>query len=93
MNPDLPVSTRILLHLYKILLDQLPRIQGHHIGTGRYYTSLVFSEELNNMGCHLTDPIYTSKKGLPIALKRLLKCVVFSYQKGAECKTICTLIL
>ena len=30
-RPDLPVSTRIPLHLYKKLIDKVPDAQGYHM--------------------------------------------------------------
>lgn len=38
-RPILPVSTRILLQLYKMLFDKIPGAQEHHMFTYRYYTS------------------------------------------------------
>lgn len=70
IKPDLPISTRIPLHLYKMLLDQLPGAQGHHMFTGKYYTSITLAKELYNMGCHLTGAIKTNRKGLPITIKK-----------------------
>lgn len=68
-SPDLPVITRIPLHLYKMLLNSIPGAQGHHMFTDRYYTSLVLAEELYKMKCHLTGTIQTNRKGMPFAIK------------------------
>ncbi|XP_043493636.1 piggyBac transposable element-derived protein 1-like [Polistes fuscatus] len=54
---DLPVTTRIPLHLYSMLLEKLPGAQGHHMLTDRYYTSYILAEELFKLKCHLTGTI------------------------------------
>ncbi|XP_043486379.1 uncharacterized protein LOC122513913 [Polistes fuscatus] len=41
IRPDLPVSTRILLHLYTMLVNKVSGTQGHHMFTDRYYTSYI----------------------------------------------------
>ncbi|XP_024220714.1 piggyBac transposable element-derived protein 4-like [Bombus impatiens] len=54
IRPDLPVSTRIPLHLYQKLLDKIPEAQGYHMFTDRYYTSIPLAEELMKVKCYLT---------------------------------------
>ncbi|XP_017792480.1 PREDICTED: uncharacterized protein LOC108574407 [Habropoda laboriosa] len=56
---DLPVSTRIPLHQYKMLLDKIPGAQEHHMFTDQYYTRYILAEELYKQKCHLTGTIMT----------------------------------
>lgn len=49
IRPDLPVSSRIPLDLYKKLLDNVPNAKGYHMYTNRYYTSIPLAEELLKM--------------------------------------------
>ena len=62
IRPDLPVSTRIPLHLYAMLLEKIPGAQGHHMFIDRYYTSFILAEELLKLKCHLTGTILTKTK-------------------------------
>lgn len=62
---DLPVSTRIPLHLYKKLLDRVPGAKGYHMLTDRYYTSIPLAEELQKMNCHLTGTTNVNRRGVP----------------------------
>ena len=48
IRSDLPVSTRIPLHLYQKLLDKIPEAQGYHMFTDRYYTRY-FSRRINEI--------------------------------------------
>ncbi|XP_020296777.1 piggyBac transposable element-derived protein 4-like [Pseudomyrmex gracilis] len=61
IRPDLPVSARIPLQLYTMLLEKVPGSQGHHMFTDRYYTSFILAEELLKLKCHLSGTILTSK--------------------------------
>ncbi|XP_058792504.1 piggyBac transposable element-derived protein 4-like [Phymastichus coffea] len=80
---DLPVSTRIPLHLYSMLLEKLPGAQGHHMFTDRYYTSYILAEELLKLKCHLTGTILTNRKHLPEQIKRIKfgKKSIVAYRK------------
>ncbi|XP_017792479.1 PREDICTED: piggyBac transposable element-derived protein 4-like, partial [Habropoda laboriosa] len=69
-RPDLPVNTRIPLHLYKKLLDRVPDAKGYHMFTDRYYTSIPLAEELLKMNCHLTGTINVNRKGVPTQIKK-----------------------
>ncbi|XP_015187591.1 PREDICTED: piggyBac transposable element-derived protein 4-like [Polistes dominula] len=69
IRPDLPVSTRIPLHLYTMLLNRVPGAQGHHMFTDRYYTSYILANELLKLKCHLTG-ILPNRKGLPDVIKK-----------------------
>ena len=70
IKPQLPVSTRIPLHLYNKLLSNVPDAQGYHMYTDRYYTSIVLAEELLRMKCHLTGTIKIDRKGIPDPIKK-----------------------
>lgn len=70
LRPDLPVSTRIPLQLYKTLLDKISDAQGHHMFTDRYYTSYNLAQELRALKCHLTGTILTNGKELPNIIKK-----------------------
>ncbi|XP_020717759.1 uncharacterized protein LOC110119007 [Ceratitis capitata] len=59
---DLPVTTRIPLHLYSMLLEKLPGAQGHHMFTYRYYTSYKLAEEILKLKYHLKGTILTNKQ-------------------------------
>ncbi|XP_043498380.1 piggyBac transposable element-derived protein 1-like [Polistes fuscatus] len=85
---DLPVTTRIPLHLYSMLLEKLPGAQGHHMFTDRYYTSYILAEELLKLKCHLTGTILTNRKHLPEQIKKIKfgKKSTVAYRKG---NTLC----
>lgn len=70
IKPDLPVSIRIPLHLYRMMLDKFPGAQGHHLFTDRYYTSYILTQELRELKCHLTGTILTNRKELPCQIKK-----------------------
>ncbi|CAK9809212.1 PiggyBac transposable element-derived protein 4 [Anthophora quadrimaculata] len=70
IRPDLPVSSRIPLDLYRKLLDNVPNAKGYHIYTDRYYTSIPLAEELLKMNCFLTGTIKTNRKYLPMVIKK-----------------------
>lgn len=84
IRPDLPVSTRIPLHLYKMMLDKIPGAQGHHMFTDRYYTSYILAQELRELKCHLTGTILTNRKELPCLIKKpkFHKKSTVAYRKG-----------
>ena len=70
IRPDLPVSTRIPLHLYQKLLDKIPEAQGYHMFTDRYYTSISLAEELMKLKCHLTGTVKANRKDIPTFMKK-----------------------
>lgn len=70
VKPDLPVSSRIPIHLYKMLLGKIPGAQGHHMYTDRYYTSYVLAQELAKSKCNITGTILTNRKELPKEIKK-----------------------
>lgn len=70
VRPDLPTSTRIPLHLFQKIIDKIPTVEGYHLYTDRYYTSLPLAKELMQMKCHLTGTIQTNRKGVPTTIKK-----------------------
>ena len=70
IQPDLPVSTRIVLESCKKLLDSNPGSTGYHIFRDRYYTSLPLAQELLKLNIHLTDTIQSNKKFLPDSIRK-----------------------
>lgn len=70
IRSDLPVTTRIPLHLYQKLLDKIPEAQGYHMFTDRYYTSITLAEELMKLKCHLTGTFKANRKGIPTFMKK-----------------------
>lgn len=62
VRPDLPVSSRIPIHLYKMLLEKILGTQRHHMYTDRYYTSYVLAQELAKLKCHITGTILMNRK-------------------------------
>ncbi|XP_060822292.1 piggyBac transposable element-derived protein 4-like [Bombus pascuorum] len=65
IKPDLPVSSRIVLHLCNKLLHSIPDCAGYHVYTDRYCPSLVLAEELLLMKCHITGTIQKNRKHIP----------------------------
>lgn len=65
IKPDLPISSRIVLHLCNKLLHSVPSYAGYHVYTDRYYTSLVLAEELLQIKCHITGTIQKNRKHIP----------------------------
>ncbi|XP_047114729.1 uncharacterized protein LOC124795011 [Schistocerca piceifrons] len=65
VHPELPFTSRIILHLFVRLQQDCPA-QGRH----RYYTSLQLVEELKKEKTHLTGTIMANRKGLPVKVKR-----------------------
>ncbi|KAK2574890.1 hypothetical protein KPH14_008342 [Odynerus spinipes] len=70
IRPDLPISARIPLHLYTMLLEKVPGSQGHHMFTDRYYTSFILAEELLKLKCYLSGTILTNRKHLPNQIEK-----------------------
>ncbi|KAI9575383.1 hypothetical protein GQX74_005781 [Glossina fuscipes] len=59
-RPDLPVSTRIPLRLYKKLIDKVPDAEGYHMYTDRCYTNIPLAEQLLKMKCNFTGTVKES---------------------------------
>lgn len=77
---DFMFSTRIVLHPYQWLLDQVLTAKGYYMHTNRYYTSVFLAEELRKIKCHLIGTIRTNRKGVPRALKKL------KFYKKKDCR-------
>lgn len=67
--PELPVSARIVLHLYKNLQESIPHSEGYHLYVDRYYTSVPLAKELLKMKCYLTGTIRNNRKFLPTQIR------------------------
>lgn len=70
IHPELPVSARIVLHLYNNLLESIPNSEGYHLYVDRYYTSVPLAEELLKMKCYLTGTIRSDRKFLPRQIRK-----------------------
>ena len=68
VRPDLPFTSRIVLHLCN-----MPSSKGYHIFTDRFYTSPTLCEELRKLSFHLTGTVMPSKKGMPNELSKKSK--------------------
>ncbi|CAD1469309.1 unnamed protein product, partial [Heterotrigona itama] len=84
IRPDLPVSSRIPLYLYTMLLNKSPDAQEHHMFTDRYYTSYILNNELRKLKYHLTGTILTNRKELPNAIRKpnLKQKLIIAYRKN-----------
>lgn len=69
VRPDLPVSTRIVLQLYRNLLQSNPDAVGYHIFNDRYFTSIPLADALLEMKCYITGTIQTNRKFIPPEIK------------------------
>jgi len=89
-RPDLPFTSRIVIHLVNQLLQET-NATGYHLFTDRYYTSYVLAVELLKMNVHLTGTVQRTRQGLPPELKqkvKLKKHEVIAY----ETKTVMMLV-
>jgi hypothetical protein len=62
IKPDLPFTSRIVLHLFSNLKESCPNITGYHIFTDHFYTSPTLATELSALKCHLTGTLLSSRK-------------------------------
>ena len=71
-RPELPFTSRIVVHLCTELLQ---RVNGHgfHLFTNRYYTGHDLAMELLKQNIHTTGTVMRNRKGLPPDVKRNLK--------------------
>ncbi|XP_046828679.1 piggyBac transposable element-derived protein 4-like isoform X2 [Vespa crabro] len=67
--PELPVTNRAVLYLYKNLQNSISEASGYHIYTGRFYSSVLLAKELLSQSCHFTGIIMTNGKYAPNCLK------------------------
>lgn len=70
VRPDLPFTSRIVIHLAEKLSSGKNAGSGFHIFTDRYYTSVLLGAELKKMNMHLTGTIMGNRKGLPEGVKK-----------------------
>ena len=68
VRPDLPFTSRIVLHLCNMLSSKEYGL-GYHIFTDRFYTSPTLCEELRNLS-HLTGTVMPSRKGMSNELSK-----------------------
>lgn len=71
-RPDLLFTSRIVIHLCDVLLNEVTG-SGYHLFTDRYYTSPELARELLQKKIHLTGTVQKNRKGLPNEVKRKLK--------------------
>ena len=69
VRPDLPFTSRIVLHLCNMLSSK-GYGSGYHIFTDRFYTSPTLCEELRKLSFHLTGTVMPSRKGMPNELSK-----------------------
>ena len=69
VRPDLPFTSRIVLHLCNMLSSK-GYGSGYHIFTDRFYTSPILCEELRKLSFHLTGTVMPSRKGMPNELSK-----------------------
>ena len=67
--PDLPVTSRIVLHLYNNLQQSIPEATGYHMFTDRLYTSIILGQKLLDLQCYLKGTVMTNRKGIPFSMK------------------------
>lgn len=69
IRPDLLVTSRIVLHLVNKLQEDYGEVQGFHVFTDRFYTSVELASALHDLKVHLTGTIMRNRKGLPIKVR------------------------
>ncbi|MGH0118120.1 UNVERIFIED_CONTAM: hypothetical protein FKN15_044422 [Acipenser sinensis] len=72
LRPDMPFSSRIVLHLCETLL-QTTNGHGFHLFTDRFYTGYDLAMELLKIKIHLTGTVMANRRGLPAPVKQGLK--------------------
>jgi len=76
IRPDLPFTSRFVLHLLQKLQEGCPA-EGRHLYTDRFYTGVDLAAELL-MKTHTTGTIMSNRKNLPLEVQYLTK---FSIKK------------
>lgn len=82
IRPDLLVTSRIVLHLVKKLEQDYGSVEGFHVFTDRFYTSIELASALHEMKVHLTGTIMRNRKGLPIKIRSGKKGQKSKLKKG-----------
>lgn len=67
---DLPVSPRIPIYMYQMLLRKIPGVQGHHIYTGHFYTNYFLAQQLVKLKSNLTGIITNKPKRIAPEIKK-----------------------
>ncbi|KAK2588065.1 hypothetical protein KPH14_004130 [Odynerus spinipes] len=67
--PELPVTNRAVLYLYKNLQNSIPEAKGYHVYTGRFYSSVTLVRELLSRSCYFTGIITTNGKYVPHCIR------------------------
>lgn len=83
IRPDLPASSRIVVHLYSSLLKKLPNAKGYHVFCDRYYSSLPLASEMLKLNCHFTGTLNITRKCIPKFIK---KPVFINKTKTVACR-------
>lgn len=86
-RPDLLVTTKVVLSLVNKLENTVGNVEGYHIFTDRYYTSIELARELYKKNIHLTGTINRGRVGLPKEIKskpKLKKADIISFRKDAS---------
>lgn len=66
---ELPVTSRVVVHLANNLKELPNDGEGYHIFVDRYYSSLVLADKLKEMKLYVTGTVMTNRKNLPSAVK------------------------
>ncbi|MGH0144988.1 UNVERIFIED_CONTAM: hypothetical protein FKN15_031147 [Acipenser sinensis] len=64
LRPDMPFSSRMVLHLCETLLQTTDR-NGFHLFTDRFYTSYRLAIELLKIKIHLPGTVMANRRGFP----------------------------
>lgn len=73
VRPDLLVTSRVVLTLVNKLEQSGQAVEGMHIFTDRFYTSVELAEALYEKRIHLTGTVKRNRKGLPEDVKKKKK--------------------
>ena len=86
--PDEPFTSRIVLSLMDRLGSVVGGIEGYHLFTDRYYSSVNLAQELYKRKCHTTGTIIAGRVGNPPevkkgTLKKMKPGQTCAYRKGS----------
>jgi hypothetical protein len=68
-RPDVPFSSRIILHFLSKLCQTVQNAASYHIYADRYYTSVNLAKEIGEMKCHITGTIMANRKENPSGIR------------------------
>jgi len=85
IRPELPFTSRIVVHLIDILLASVNGT-GYQLFTDRFYTSPDSAFELPKMNIHITGTVKTNRKNLPLEFKKpkLKKHEIKAFRKHSK---------